>query len=864
MWLIRRFILILIATIVPYVSKAQFVSERSAISNIVKGKWGKAKTQLTKILQKDSIHAGAEYAWSRYFFSESNPDFQIDSAYWHIQQALVDFQQAPVKEREKLLKIPVDSNVLVTYRHRIDSAAFARAREANTEAAYLDFLKRFETASQKADAIALRDEVAFANTVLENTYQSFLTYTEKYPDSRFAGEAKAQYDRLLFESKTSDQKLTTFESFLSQYPQTPYRGEIEQQIFEKLTAGGEAAAFEHFIRKYPASGKVKIAKNFLYHLLKEDERALMSVLANDSIRKVQILEKQYLVPFLKDDKFGFINERGEELIKASVSEIPDEYICGNITDELLIADGKVITRTGAILAKTKADEMESLGYGFLLLEDEACVRIMHVSGFLPAVNECLQDVKVLAKNFLLLKKNNRWGIWTLTGRQLIPYEWDEIQLLGEAVAFRKGGKSRLVKIKDLAKIADQQLPTFSKEYDQIRLWNDGLLWVKNGSDEAVLTQSLNEWIKPARQQITQAFFGAISYTAAGYVLHDRRTGPSQHYYSVKVQQPWVLAQQEGEWHSIDLITKKNTSPAFDSVGFVGPFFVGLRGDTMQIRFVKDATIELPRLSRVQFLPGKDSLFFLMIEETDKKVIYNTKAEKLFTVQAEKIEYNNENYFTITYKQKKGLLSMNGKVALKPEYDALGPVTNNVVATLKEKKFGLVDLSRKKEIKPEYDKNIAAYDKSRLIAFKDNASALIGWDNKSITAFEFEEINYWNDSLALVKKNFQWILYNFIEKKIVMDKIKAYKWVTDSPQEKIVIIQQENKYGVLSNTRGMIVPSTFTDIVNVGSATQPLYFTEKHVEEASIFVVIYYDKNGVQLRKYVYEGSDYEKIYCSGK
>jgi hypothetical protein len=428
----------------------------------------------------------------------------------------------------------------------------------------------------------------------------------------------------------------------------------------------------------------------------------------------------------------------------------------------------------------------------------------------------------------------------------------------------EGGKSRLAKIKDLAKIADQQLPTFSKEYDQIRLWNDGLLWVKNGSDEAVLTQSLNEWIKPARQQITQAFFGAISYTAAGYVLHDRRTGPSQHYYSVKVQQPWVLAQQEGEWHSIDLVTKKNTSPAFDSVGFVGPFFVGLRGDTMQIRFVKDATIELPRLSRVQFLPGKDSLFFLMIEETDKKVIYNTKAEKLFTVQAEKIEYNNENYFTITYKQKKGLLSMNGKVALKPEYDALGPVTNNVVATLKEKKFGLVDLSRKKEIKPEYDKNIAAYDKSRLIAFKDNASALIGWDNKSITAFEFEEINYWNDSLALVKKNFQWILYNFIEKKIVMDKIKAYKWVTDSPQEKIVIIQQENKYGVLSNTRGMIVPSTFTDIVNVGSATQPLYFTEKHVEEASIFVVIYYDKNGVQLRKYVYEGSDYEKIYCSGK
>jgi hypothetical protein len=864
MWLIRRFILVLIVAIVPYVAKAQFVSERSAINNIEKRKWEKAKSQLTKILQKDSIHAGAEYAWSRYFFSESNPEFQIDSAYSHIQQALADYQQAPVKERESLLKLPLDSSVLVIHKQRIDSAAFTRAREANTEIAYLDFLKRFETAAQKTEAIALRDQVAFADAAKENTYQAFLKYTEKYPESRFASEAKARYDRLLFEGKTSDQKLTTFETFLSQYPETPYRGEIEQQIFEKLTAGGEAASFERFIRKYPTSRKVKLAKNILYHLLKEDERALMPVLATDSIGKVQVLEKQYLVPFLKDDKFGFMNERGEELIKASATEILDEYICGNITDELLIADGKLMTRLGVTLTKTKANAIEPLGYGFLLLEDDDCVNVMHVSGFSPAANECLQEAKLLAKNYLLLKKNSQWSVWTLTGRKLIPYEYDEIQLFGEIVAFKRGGKSRLAKIKDFPKIADQQPPTFSREYDQVKLWSDGMLWVKSGGEEAVLTQSLSEWIKPARQQITQVFFGAVSQTSAGYILHDRRTDPSQNYYKVKVQQPWVLVQQEGEWHTIDPLTKKNLSEAFDSVGFVGPFLAGMKKNTMQIHFFNNNTLELPQLAKAQFLPGKDSLFFLMVEEAEKKVVYNTKAERLFTVVAEKLEYNNENYFTFTLKQKKGLLSMNGKIVLKPEYDALGPVTHHSVATLKDKKFGLVDLARKKEIKPEYSKNITMYDKSKLVAFKNNLCALIGWDNKPITEFEFEEIKHWNDSSALVKKNFQWIIYNFIEKKVVTEGMKAYKWVNDSPEEKLMIIQQENKYGVLSNTRGMVIPATFTDIVNVGSAIQPLYFTEKHVEEASIFIVIYYDKNGVQLRKYVYEGSDYEKIYCSGK
>jgi hypothetical protein len=862
--LIRRFILILVVGAVPYASKAQFVSERSAMNNIAKGKWEKARGQLTKMLQKDSIHAGAEYAWSQYFFSALNPDFQIDSAYSHIRQALADYQQTPVKEREKLLKIPLDSNVLIVHRQRIDSAAFARARKANTEAAYLDFLERFETAAQKTEAIALRDEVAFADAARENTYQSFLAYAEKYPASAFASEARARYDRLLFEAKTSDQKLATFEAFLAQYPGTPYRAEIEQQIFEKLTAGGDASSFERFIRKYPASGNVKLARNILYHLLKEDERTLMPVLATDSIRRVQVLEKQYLVPFLKDDKFGFMNERGEELIKASTTVVPDEYLCGNITDELLIVDGKIITRTGVNLGRTRAHEVEPLGYGFLLLEDNDCVTVMHVSGFLPAANECLQDARLLAKNYLLLKKNNRWSIRTLTGRQLIPYEWDEIQLLGEAVAFKKGGKSRLVRLKDLAKIADQHPPTFSKEYEAINLWSDGLLWVKNASEEAVLTQSLNEWIKPARQQITQAFFGAVSQTSAGYVLHDKRAGPSRHYYRVKVQQPWVLAQQEGVWHNIDLLTKKELSQAFDSVSFVGPFFVGINKDSVRIHFFKNTTLQLPKLAGAQFLPGKDSMFFLMLEEAERKVVYNTKAEKLFTVPAEKLEYNNEGYFTFTLRQKKGLLSMEGKVVLKPEYDALGPVTGNVVATLKEKKFGLIDLARKKEIKPEYDKNLTVYDHNRLIAFKNNVCALIGWDSKPVTPFEFEEIIYWNDSSALVKKNFRWMLYNFIEKKVVSEKIKGYRQVSDSPEEKIMIIQQENAYGVLSNKRGMIIPATFSDIVNVGSVTQPLYFTEKHVEEASIFVVIYYDKNGVQLRKYVYEGSDYEKIYCSGK
>jgi hypothetical protein len=154
-----------------------------------------------------------------------------------------------------------------------------------------------------------------------------------------------------------------------------------------------------------------------------------------------------------------------------------------------------------------------------------------------------------------------------------------------------------------------------------------------------------------------------------------------------------------------------------------------------------------------------------------------------------------------------------------------------------------------------------YNDHVLTAYKDGSYGFIGWDNKPLGNFEFAEIQYWNDSAAFVKKNHQWMIYDIRSKSVLLDKIKDYKLIRDTPEEKLAIIHQESNYGVLSSRDGVIMPTTFTDIVNVGSSEAPLYFTEKHVEEASLFVVIYYTAKGVMLRKEVYEQEEYEKIYC---
>ena len=102
------------------------------------------------------------------------------------------------------------------------------------------------------------------------------------------------------------------------------------------------------------------------------------------------------------------------------------------------------------------------------------------------------------------------------------------------------------------------------------------------------------------------------------------------------------------------------------------------------------------------------------------------------------------------------------------------------------------------------------------------------------------------------------------KKTELAVISHLETIRNTAEEKLLIVNKEGKYGVISNRTGVVIPVNFSDIVNVGSADQPMYFTEKHVQEASIFVVIYYDAAGKMLRREVYEQDEYERIYCHKK
>jgi len=857
-----KYLVLLYLLLLPLLSLGQISREHFAERSINKQRWSHAHDLLKKAMHKDSLNTAAQFVMAHYFFEAENPAYQIDSAYRYTVLAGLNFRQATSRQRDRLKHFPIDSLSILNLRMQIDSAAFERAKKLNTEKAYLDFLDGFTNANQRKQAKELRDEAAYLDAIRENTYTAFEKYFSKYPSSTHAKEAKDTYEKLLYQSMTADKRLVSYETFLKTYPESPYRKNVEQSIFEIGTADGTPKSYETFLKTYPQSTVVKKARNILFHILNQPDRIENTFLQTDSLNRVVALEKNYLIPILHIGQIGFMNEKGEEIIHLQESEIADDYLCGNISEDIIVLSDKIISPSGSIIYHGAVKDVEDIGSGFLIIEADDCMKVLHKSGFIVG-DSCVTDAKVLSGKLIALKKGNAWSVWTFSGRMLVPFSWEDISTIENILLFKKGDKIKLATVHAVAQIADQHPLKLSDAFDEVKEWSQRFLHAKSGEYEGVLNQELNTFIRFDKQTLTQAYLGGLATSSLGSSIFNADGKESSVFRKVQFNKPWTAVKVNTHaWRLFNVTDLVFQSSVYDTIHFVGPFAIGNRRDSISIYFNPNYTLALRQPVKLEFIPGKDSTAFLSISQDESKVLYDGEGRRLFNVPYDGIQYVGEGMFIVSKKDKKGLVYNNGKLLLPIEYDAIGSVKNNTISILKAMKFGLFETKKQKLIKPEYIKNIIPYTLDKLVVFKDGGSGFVGWDNKPLSKFEFDEVRYWNDTSAIVKSNFFWKLYDIRSGKILIDRIKDYKLIQDNPQEKIAIIHQDNTYGVIHNHKGVIIPSNFSDIINVGSRDLPLYFTEKHVEEASLFVVIYYDHNGQMLRKEVYEHDDYERIYCS--
>ncbi|MBS1681605.1 MAG: WG repeat-containing protein [Bacteroidetes bacterium] len=821
--------------------------------------WGKANQALKKIVRKDSLNVEARILQSKWFFDSYNPQHQLDSAYFYSLKALQGFQKLSSKQKEKLARYKIDSAFLIKWRNKIDSAAFIRAKLTNTEKSYNDFLSEFTFAKTRSEAVELRDESAYLDALRQNTYPSFQKYFTQYPKSHRAAEAHQRYEKLLFEVKTNDGKLGSYLSFVKDFPKSPYKTVADKTIFEMLTVSGISSDFEKFILEHPDNSFANEARSILFHLTKETEEKFPETLLTDSLKKVNEINKPLWAPVYKNGKYGFINSQGIETIPPQFEEIEELYKCGSIANDILLTGSGAISRIGKLIsAKTN---IRDVGYGFLKAGDSTCAQLIHKSG-ITVLNDCLQDASILAGKFLLIKKNNVFGVYALNGRMLLPPQYQSIETMAGIVVLDLHGKKMLCSADQIARLVDGQPLPEALIFDEVKVIGVDRLIVRNGPLEGIINSNLEFIVPLAMQSLIPSPMGVVRKYNDQYVFAD---------VPALAHKPWSRYSFHGQWLRLsdvsgdqlfDIHEKKIIEPAPDSLWFENRLAFATTTDSVRIYANSSSRITVTRNAKINFIASVDSILFFYTEQKNKKTIFSIESgKKMFVTEADKIVSLNAQFFIVTHKNKKGLVGKTGKIILKTEYDEF-VLSGNLLSVYKDKKFGLYDTDSKKMVKPIFEKNLRPIYDSLLIAYKDGHYGLINWQAKNIIGFEFDDIQPWNNTALWVKKGFEWILVDFRANRKLLSHIKNYSLLKNTIEEKIALVKQDNFFGVVSSIHGIIIPPSFTEINNLGSESEPLYFTSKEVEEAGIVVVIYYDRNGKLLRKQVYEEEEYAKIACT--
>jgi tetratricopeptide (TPR) repeat protein len=836
---------------------AQVGGERLALNHLKKDRYLRARLLLDRALRKDSANAVAHFVYVQYFFSPRNPAYHIDSALFHCNKSLQLLSTSTERQREKYRRFSLDSAALLHWRMRIDSAAFDRATRLNTESGYQFFIDHYPHAEQRDRAVELRDEVAFLNALRENTFQAFARYLEKYPQSHRSAEARTRYELLLFETKTRERKLTAYEQFIAEFPDSPHRAEAERQVLELRTASGDPHEFIRFIRTYPRSIHVPMARNLLYHILRENDARFPEELLTDSLRYMQSLESDRLFFVFKDGLTGWMNAEGKEIVTPFILNAEPGLHCSAFTADILLGDGKIINRNGTILAK-EIDRFEDLGYGFLLVFRQSCGFVLHKSGLhIPA--SCARGARILGGALLAVQHRNGWDILTFTGRKLFSSVQDCADYY-PVVGIRREGNWELMHVDQMRQIAEGGSPSRVIRADEVRRLTDAL-WLRRGNEQALADCSLQIRIPFTARQILPTFFGAMLKDNNHYQLWQPEKPMSIPYADVRMQDPWIAARSASGWH---LFYKQVVIPSIgmcDTLFFAGPIAVARRADSTYVFFSVQQYVGFSGSPALQFIPGKDSLYFLRVDLPGGRAVFDAAGKRLFVTDAELLSYAGENYFVAVRNNKRGLLSVSGTWVIPAEYDAIGVVSQGLVAVLRNNKFGVWNLALRREIKPEYDKNLQPLPGNRLIATRKAATGIITWDNKPVLPFAYDEILPWADSVVLVKKNFQWLLLDLNTQRPIMDRIQSFSWIHRDEEEKVMLIRREGYYGVISSRRGIVLYPSYSAIYNLSTDTEPFYLTEKHVEEAGIFVLIYYNHAGKLIRRQVVEEEEYESLRC---
>jgi hypothetical protein len=855
-----------------------FGQEKKAFKLLEKKDYQSLIEFIEKETETDALNPGMHYIQSL-LYSDSHFEFyNIDSAYKYVILAAKQDSLLDEKTHSRLINAGIAPIDIQYQKSRIESLAFERAKSTNTPESYNDFLNFFPLADQFTEASELRDKIAFENAARDNTFDSYLSFVKKYPEARQTPEAQSRYDNLIFKEFTRDEKLESYERFASSFPTSAHWEEAIKNIFEISTEDNNPKSYISIIKNYPHSKYSRIAASYLYLSAKDPGWIFTNQTGDfqflDSLKTLIRLDSLTIFPVFENNAYGFIDQSGRSVIPSQFKNITPTYLCGNIKSNFLVVSNDslkfIIARNGKVIYNQQFYNIEDIGLGLLKLSRESKYGVIHQSGIevLPFI---YSDAALTGGRFIKARTDQGWSFFTLTGKQLTTVPYDNVIDEGDFIILERSGRIAVTTSEKLFDtiIKGKSDPHF--DFDDVELVDKDNILCSDGNKECIIDSQLEVRISLIQQEIFSHLDGWLVKRDSIFDIYDNnfRKISGSGLRRINYKGNWITGMNNKKW-----ILYHNFSPVpdvfiFDSVNILDENFVFvinenkheiISSDHLVIPLENYSGFEL--LSQAQVSSNENFPRYLLLKKKNQeKEIRSISGRKFFSGKFDFIQSIGDNYFLIRKNEKYGLTDSTGKNLVKPVYDGMANYQKGFITTFNGKYFGLINPERGLEIQPRFSSSPERYNDSYFI-FKDgNQIGLINLKGKTSIEIVGDQINYWNDTSCLIHSANSWSIRSILTGQILYDNISSYKKSFSSGKEIYYLMEKQDYFGILSNMNGLIINFSFTDILNIGSDPQPVYFAEKYIPEADLYIVIYYTGNKKIIRKQVFSHEEYSKIYC---
>ncbi|MEP1096650.1 MAG: WG repeat-containing protein [Cyclobacteriaceae bacterium] len=819
----------------------------------------KAYELILKAYEKDPENAGTIYYAALIHATDSFDGFDLDTARILIKTASQSFGDTDKDVTEELAEDGVTLEKLAALSDSIRDRIYVGTLKNLSVKGAERFMELYPNSPYQSRLIFQRDSIVFdqvRRNDLLGVYEDFLV---KYSTTEFREIATDRIDELRYQVLTHSGTLADYYQFLQKYPGTKFRDIIESFIFRISTLDHRPQSYVDFMEFAEGEKLKNRAADILYYLQREvsfsfDHPQL------DSIREIENAKNLKFIPAMEGGKFGFHRSTGELQIPYTYDDVGYEYKCDLVDDDWLFVSSQntnqIVNKNG-ILVIDKVERYTDLAFGAAIVEDSSGSYLYHKSGF-KILRTPIGDAEVLSGRWIRVLKNDKWALVSYSGELITDFDFSDIRIEGSFWVFEKNGLMAVYTEELIEKELRENGLDLEFKFDDLELVSEKILIGFRGNRECMLDDQLKFLVPWGVYEINPDESRWYLKTSAGYRLYDHSEQDimNQVHPYLETNFGWLALKTEADWILLPKDEVVEPSRGYDSLKLLNDFCaLAKTGEDQKLLFTNGTEINLLGKT-VQSFFNKPS--HLLVADQESRSVIDSQGTVLLRGKFDEITFFNDTLLKVKLGGKNGLMKLDSTYVIDMEYDAIDE-DDGLILCLKDGMIGGVDLDSGTVISPNYEARIERLGRNYLVKMRGKFG-VIDSEEDPILSFSYDEIRFWNDTSFLVKKENFWIFLNHAEE-VVEEPIEFLTEITSIEGETIWKYVKDGKYGLVSNLNGFLLTPEFTDIYNIGSDEEPVFFADQHLAKAEFHVVSYIDRYGELLLSKAYTKEEFDKILC---